>query len=117
METSKLHRATVRKKRTFRVRKKLRGTQERPRISVIKTNQHLHVQLIDDDAGKTLGAASTLSLKSRKSRESGKQLGEQIAELCKKLQIKKAVLDRGRFKYHGVVAAVADGARSGGVEV
>ena len=107
----------IRKKRAFRVRKKLRGTGERPRISIIKTNQHVHVQLINDDEGKTLGHASTLTLKSRKNKESGKQLGQMIAEVCKKLHIKKAVIDRGRFKYHGVIAAVADGAREGGVEV
>lgn len=117
MESSKKHRSLVRKKRTFRVRKKLKGTHERPRISIIKTNQHIHVQLIDDDAHKTLANASTLSMKSRKNKESGKMLGQQIAEACKKLKIEKAVLDRGRFKYHGVLAAVADGARESGLEV
>ncbi|MCH9610436.1 MAG: 50S ribosomal protein L18 [Chlamydiales bacterium] len=117
MENSKKHSTLVRRKRTFRVRKKLRGTSERPRISVIKTNKHVHVQLIDDEKQLTLAHASTLSSNSKKSCANSKELGSSIAKACEKLKIKKAVLDRGRFKYHGVVAAVADGAREGGVEV
>lgn len=117
MESSKEKRSIIRKKRTFRVRKRLKGTSERPRICVIKTNKHVHVQLIDDDAQRTLANASTLSLQSKKNKESAKKLGQQIAEACVKLKIKKAVLDRGRFKYHGVIAAVADGARESGLEV
>jgi len=117
MESSKKHRSVMRRKRTFRVRKKLKGTSERPRISVVKTNQHVYAQLIDDDAQKTLAHASTVALKTKKSRESGKKLGQLIAEACVQLQIKKVIIDRGRFKYHGVVAAIADGAREGGLEV
>ena len=116
MVNREIHRINVKKKRTFRVRKKLRGNSERPRISVIKTNLHVHVQVIDDEKQVTLANASTLSDKSRKSKEAGKKLGLQVAAALKELKIKQAVLDRGRFKYHGVVAAVADGAREGGLE-
>lgn len=117
MANREVRKTIVRKKRTLRVRKKLHGSNERPRICVIKTNLHVHVQVIDDERHFTLASASTLSEKSRKSCESGKKLGLQIAEALLKLEIKKAVLDRGPFKYHGVIAAVADGAREGGLEL
>ena len=116
MESSKKHRAVVRKKRTMRVRKKLRGNAERPRLCVVKTNRHVEVQVIDDEKSLTLVSASTLSDKAKKSCEAGKSLGQKVAEFLKKKKIEKVVLDRGRFKYHGVIAAVADGAREGGLQ-
>jgi large subunit ribosomal protein L18 len=110
-------------KRATRNRKHLRGNQEQPRLCVIKTNKHLHVQLIDDEASTTIASTSTISKDfkggdfGKKNKDSAKQLGLKIAELAKNKNVKRAVFDRGPFKYHGVVAALADGAREGGLEV
>lgn len=112
----------LRKRRAFRVRKHVRGTSEKPRLCVIKTNVHVHVQLIDDEKSLTLASTSTLSKDFRntefnhKFSASAKQLGIKIAELAKAKNIKKVVFDRGWFKYHGVLAAVADAAREKGLE-
>lgn len=95
----------------------------RMRLSVVKTNAHIHVQLIDDTKGETLASTSTISSDfrggefGRKNKNSGKQLGLKIAELALKMQVKQVTFDRGPFKYHGVIAAVADGAREGGLEL
>ncbi len=112
LKTSKL-----RVKRAMRVRKKLTG---KPRLTVIKSNLHIHVQLIDE--GKVLASTSTLSKEFRatefnkKNKASGRKLGEKIAELAKDQKIKEVIFDRGCSKYHGVLAAVADGAREAGLE-
>lgn len=122
MENSQIKRNKVRSKRSLRVRKYLRGSTERPRLNVIKTNGNIHVQLINDDNSQTLASISTLSKEfrgteySRKNKVSAKQLGLRIAELAKAKDVKAVIFDRGRFKYHGVIAAVADGAREGGLE-
>ncbi|WP_213358097.1 50S ribosomal protein L18 [Chlamydiifrater phoenicopteri] len=122
MESSLLKSNSMKRRRALRVRRHLRGSFERPRLCVVKTNKHLYVQLIDDEQGKTLGSISTVvkALKStdlaKKSKESAKLLGEKIAELGKSLNISKVVFDRGPFKYHGVVAAIADAAREGGLQ-
>ena len=93
-----------------------------PRLCVNKTNAHIHAQVIDDESGKTLAAASTLDRSFRKtetnrrSKASGKAIGEQIAKLCSELKIGKVVFDRGSSKYHGVVAELADAARAGGLK-
>ncbi|MCP5469687.1 MAG: 50S ribosomal protein L18 [Chlamydiales bacterium] len=116
MESSKKHTAVVRKKRTMRVRKRLRGDMEKPRLCVVKSNRHVTVQAIDDEKHITLASFSTIGEKTTKSKESGKQIGLKIAEFLKSKKVKRVVLDRGRFKYHGVIAAVADGAREGGLE-
>lgn len=112
----------VRRNRAFRVRKKFHGTSTKPRLCVVKSNSHLQVQLIDDDAQKTVGATATFAKEfrgtefCRKNKASARKLGETIAEICKKLNIKEVVFDRGPFKYHGVLAELADGARSGGLQ-
>lgn len=122
MDKSLIKESKVRLKRTLRVRKKLKGTSVRPRMSVIKTNKHIHVQLIDDESGVTLAATSTIAKDfrstefNRKNKASGKELGLKIGELAKRKDIKSVVFDRGASKYHGVVAAVADGAREQGLE-
>lgn len=122
MENSQLRRNRVRKTRAMRVRKTLRGNLQKPRLSVFKSSKHLLVQLIDDEKGTTLASASTLSKElrqtehNRKSKESAKELGLKIAELAKGKNIKKAIFDRGRFKYHGVIASLAEGAREGGLQ-
>jgi len=123
MDTSQLHRNHVRKMRTMRVRKRLRGNQEKPRLSVFKSAKHLYVQLIDDEQAVTLVSTSTQGKEfqqteyNRKNKPSAKQLGLKIAELAKERNVSTVVFDRGRFKYHGVIAAVADGAREGGLQL
>lgn len=109
-------------KRAFRVRKKLRGTSVKPRLSVHKTNQHIYLQLIDDENGVTLGACSTLMKSNREGsagkrcKEAAKQLGEQIASIAANKQIKEVVFDRGSHKYHGVLVELATTARSKGLK-
>jgi large subunit ribosomal protein L18 len=123
MEKSQLHRNRVRKKRAMRVRQRVRGNRETPRLSVFKSVKHLYVQLIDDEQSETLASASTLSKElrqteyNRKNKESAKRLGLKIAELAKGKNVEKVVFDRGRFKYHGLIAAIADGAREGGLQL
>ncbi len=111
-------RTTIRKKRAFRIRKKLRGTAERPRLSVSKTINHIGVQLIDDEKGMTLASYSTLTkeLKGKKSKENARLVGEKIGELAKGKNIDRVVFDRGRFKYHGIIAELANGAREKGIK-
>ncbi len=112
-------RTRVRKKRAFRVRKKVRGTAERPRLSVHKTIKHIGAQLIDDENGVTLAMFSTLSKEAtgqKKSKDGARFVGQKIAELAKGKKIGSIVFDRGRFKYHGLVAALAEGARDGGLK-
>lgn len=111
-----------RDKRKMRVRKRLRGTSLKPRMSVFKSNRHLYVQLIDDEQSKTLGAFGTDSKELRnselakKSKTAAKKIGERIAEIAKEKNIKEVVFDRGPFKYHGVLAELADAARAGGLQ-
>lgn len=116
----KLHQ--MRRKRAMRNRKKLRGTETTPRMCVVKSNKHIQVQIIDDETGRTLGAASTFSKEFRgtpfakKNKESARKLGERIAEIAKSHQIKAVVFDRGPFKYHGILAELADAARNSGLQ-
>ena len=122
MDHSLTRRLNSRKMRTFRVRNSLRGNDSKPRLSVSKTNTHLFVQLIDDEKGVTIGGIGTLSKANkktkfnRKSKESARHLGGQIAEIAKKNQIERVVFDRGPNKYHGVIAELADAARSAGLQ-
>ena len=109
-------------RRHRRVRAKVIGSAERPRLCVFRSNQHIYAQLIDDQKGKTLVSARDLDIKTIKSKSglSGKKaksfsVGELIAEKAIKLKIKKVVFDRGGYKYHGRVKALAEGARSKGL--
>jgi large subunit ribosomal protein L18 len=110
------------KKRAWRVRKRLHGTGSKPRLCVVKSNKHIQAQLIDDEAGFTLGTASTFSKEhrgtefARKNKASARKLGEIIAAIAKEKNIKEVVFDRGPFKYHGILAELADAARSGGLQ-
>jgi large subunit ribosomal protein L18 len=123
MENSLLKKNKKKSKRSLRVRRRVRGTGEMPRLCVVKTNLHVHVQLIDDESGQTLVSTSTIAKEfqntefRRKNRNSARQLGLKIAELAKGKDINNVVFDRGPFKYHGVIAAVADGAREGGLNL
>ena len=108
-------------RRHRRVRKKIHGTALRPRLAVFRSNKHLSVQVIDDDAGVTLAAASTNEADQRaagsgSSVEAATRVGTLIAERAKAAGIDKVVFDRGGFAYHGRIAAVATAAREAGLE-
>ena len=109
-----------RKRRQARVRRKVRGTSERPRLCVYRSLRYTYAQLVADDNGTVLGAVSTKSLDtngaSPASKESAKILGQRIAELAKEKSIASVVFDRNGYVYHGRVAAVAEGARESGLE-
>lgn len=99
-----------------RVRSRVTGALERPRLSVFKANRHIYAQLIDDSAGKTLAAASSLEVKSKaKKTEIAKEVGTLIATKAAAKKIKAVKFDRGGFAYHGRVKALAEGAREGGL--
>lgn len=112
----------VRQRRVFRVRKRLKGTAERPRLTVFKSNYHLFVQVINDETGETLASLGTMAKEFRgteyekKSKKSAQLLGEKIAKMTKDKNVEKVVFDRGRFKYHGIIAVLADAARQAGLQ-
>jgi len=108
----------IRKRRAKRVRAKIKGSAEKPRLSVFRSNRQIYVQLIDDNAQRTLASASSLEIKeSLKKSEAAEKVGELIAERALKIGIKEAVFDRGAYKYHGRVKAVAEGARKKGLKI
>jgi large subunit ribosomal protein L18 len=112
-----------RRLRHARLRSSLRGTAARPRLAVYRSLKHVYAQLVDDDAGKTLAAASSLSgelkdkLKNGGNRQAAAEVGGLIARRATALGITRACFDRGGFRYHGCVAAVADAARKAGLEL
>ncbi len=122
MDNSLKRRTNARKSRTMRVRNALNGTAERPRLSVFKTNYHIYAQLIDDENSVTLAGTGTLSKGNqntpfgKKSKEAAREIGKQIAELAKKRNILSVIFDRGRYKFHGVIAELALGAREAGLQ-
>ena len=118
MKMSKKTRDLGRNKRHLRVRKRLSGTQERPRVSLFRSNKNIYLQLIDDSEGKTLASASSLKSDNNSiNKDLSKKLGIEFGEKISKLGIKKVVFDRGGYLYHGKVAAIADGIRESGIEV
>ncbi|MFI5957926.1 50S ribosomal protein L18 [Cryptosporangium sp. NPDC051539] len=107
-------------RRHFRLRKKVAGTETRPRLVVTRSTRHIYAQVIDDTAGRTLASASTLDTSIRggdgdKSAQA-KKVGQLVAERAKAAGIDAVVFDRGGNKYHGRIAALADAAREGGLE-
>jgi large subunit ribosomal protein L18 len=104
-------------KRRRRVRAKVRGTAERPRISVFRSNRGIFAQLVDDDAGRTLAAGNwtEANLRSLKPMEQATRAGGLLAERAKAAGVDSAVFDRGGYRYHGRVKALAEGAREGGL--
>jgi large subunit ribosomal protein L18 len=106
-------------KRRRRVRAKITGTAERPRISVFRSNRGIHAQLVDDLAGRTLAAVTWTEsdLRSLKPMEQAARAGELLAERAKAAGVQTAVFDRGGYRYHGRVKAFADGVREGGLTV
>ena len=107
----------ARERRHRRVRGKIRGTAERPRLAVFRSNKGIFAQLVDDDAARTLVAASWLELKSFKGSktEQAAEVGKRLAASAKKAGVETVVFDRGGYLYHGRVKALADGAREGGL--
>ncbi|HVM36553.1 MAG TPA: 50S ribosomal protein L18 [Actinomycetota bacterium] len=106
-------------RRHRRVRKSIVGTPDRPRLAVYRSNRHIYAQVIDDFAGKTLAAASTLSAGAAgngEPKEDAKRVGLAVAEKAKAAGVTRVRFDRGGFMYHGRVQALADGAREGGLE-
>ncbi|MCB1067266.1 MAG: 50S ribosomal protein L18 [Simkania sp.] len=112
-------RTIIRKKRMQRIRKKLRGSPDRPRLCIFKSHKHIGGQIIDDEAGITLVGFSTLSKGAKgqkKSKEGARFVGAKLAELAKEKNIEHVVFDRGRFKFHGIIAELADAARENGLK-
>ena len=111
----------LRIRRHLRVRKRVAGSNERPRLSIFRSNIHIYAQVIDDATSRTLASASTkdanlaASIKGKSKTERAKAVGQLIAERAKAAGIDKVVFDRGGFKYHGRVQALADAAREAGL--
>ena len=118
MASSKLD---SRKRRKLRIRKKVIGTLERPRLSVFRSSKHIYAQVVDDTNGRTLASASTLSKDLRgglgdgKKTDAAKKVGALVAEQCKTKNIMQVVFDRNGYLYHGRVKALADAAREAGL--
>ena len=118
---SVIDRKAVRRRIRYRIRKKVSGTANRPRVAVFRSQKHIYAQAIDDDLGRTIAHASsqdtTIVSKGEKSwnQEAAKQVGGAMAEKLKASGIETVVFDRGGYKYHGRVKALAEAARSGGL--
>jgi large subunit ribosomal protein L18 len=116
------NRALNRATRQNRVRRKVTGSGAKPRLSIYRSLHHIYAQVISDDTGRTIAAASTLtpelrdSLKSKRNTAAAKQVGKAIAEKCLANGIKQVVFDRNGFLYHGRLKALADGAREAGLK-
>jgi large subunit ribosomal protein L18 len=116
------HRAISRATRQNRVRRKVRGSDATPRLSIYRSLHHIYAQVISDDSGKTLAAASTLSadlrdgLKSKRNADAAKNVGKSIAQKCMEKGIKEVIFDRNGFLYHGRLKALADAAREAGLK-
>ena len=116
---SKIDKKAMRMRRHIRVRGKVSGTPERPRLNVFRSNANIYAQLIDDVNGVTLVAANTLEKSfegATGNAEAAKKVGLVLAERAKEKGISEVVFDRGGYVYHGRVAALADGAREGGLQ-
>jgi large subunit ribosomal protein L18 len=115
---AKPHMMTSRQKRHNRVRARVNGTNERPRLNVFRSLNHIYAQVIDDTQGHTLVAASTLDKTVAESPkiEQAKAVGKLVAERAKGAGIKRVVFDRGGYLYHGRIKALAEGAREGGLD-
>ncbi len=113
-----LEKRVQREKRRKRLRRRIYGTAERPRLSVYRSNVHIYAQLVDDDEGNTLAAADSREVGEAENRtEAARKVGELVAQRAKDADVEEVVFDRGGNKYHGRVAALAEGARSGGLKL
>ncbi len=112
---------TSRQKRQVRVRKKIKGTPERLRLNVFRSNKHIYAQLVEDLAGKVIASSSTMTqtLKSSAAKlsktDAATKVGEELGKIAKEKGVEKIVFDRGGYLYHGRVKALADGVRSVGI--
>ena len=115
---TKTKRNEIRQRVHTRIRERLAGTTERPRLNVYRSLNHIYAQVIDDSKGETLAAASTMQLKSKTGGNvaSAKEVGKAVAEKAVAKGIKQVVFDRGGYLYHGRVKALADAAREAGLE-
>lgn len=111
-----LQKQANRLRRKARVRSQIHGTATKPRLSVFRSATHIYAQLVDDDAGKTLAAASDLKAKKSTKVEKAWEVGTMIANSAKDLKISEIIFDRGGFAYHGRVKALADAARTAGLK-
>jgi large subunit ribosomal protein L18 len=113
-----INRSEIRKRIHERIRRKLAGTTERPRLSVHRSLNHIYAQVIDDQTGETLASASTLAVKAKTGGNvaAAKEIGKAIAEKAKEKGVKQVVFDRGGYLYHGRIKALADAAREAGLE-
>lgn len=114
-----INRTAARRHRKIRVRKKIHGAATRPRLAVYRSNRYIYAQLIDDDNGKTLAAASSQEAELRSktlSSDTATEVGKMLAERAKAAGIDTVVFDRGGYPYHGRVAALAEAAREGGLK-
>lgn len=107
---------TSRDKVRYRLRKKIQGTAEKPRLCVFRSNKSIYCQLIDDLQGQTLASASSKTMTSGTKVEQAKEVGKAIAEKAKALNVDKIVFDRSGYIYHGRIKALADGAREAGLQ-
>jgi large subunit ribosomal protein L18 len=118
---AKASRAESRKRRHVRVRRKLTGTTERPRLNVFRSLEHIYAQVIDDSNGQTLVSASTIDqelrgeVESLPKQEQAKAVGKKVAERARAKGIEQVVFDRGGYLYHGRIKALAEGSREGGL--
>ena len=113
-----LQKRAHREKRRKRVRRKIAGTAARPRLSVYRSNVNIYAQLIDDDAARTLAAADSREVGEAENRkDAARKVGELIARRAQEAGVEVAVFDRGGNKYHGRIAALAEGAREGGLKL
>jgi len=114
----KLTRNEARKKRKIRIRKKLSGSPEKPRLVVFRSNKHIYAQVVDDTSGTTKAASSSLGLSEPKplNLDTAKEVGLLVAQQAQEKNIDHVVFDRNGYKYHGRIKALADGAREGGLK-
>lgn len=112
MSTNKIER---RIKIKFRIRKKIKGTAERPRLSVFRSNKQIYAQVINDLTGTTLASASSLGMEKMPKQQQAQKVGELVAEKAKAVGIESVVFDRNGYLYHGRVRELADAARKGGL--
>jgi large subunit ribosomal protein L18 len=111
-----------RQRRQFRVRRSIHGTAERPRLTVFRSHKHIYAQVVDDSTGRTLASASSMDKALRAgvgfggNKQAAEAIGKAVAERAKAAGVKQVCFDRGPFRYHGRVAALADAARAAGLE-
>jgi large subunit ribosomal protein L18 len=111
-----------RQRRRFRVRRSIRGTTERPRLTIFRTHKHIYAQVVDDSTGRTLASASSMDKVLRDglgfggNKQAAEAIGKAVAERAKAAGVSQVCFDRGSFRYHGRVAALADAARAAGLQ-